>query len=220
MSRKPELIVIAGPNGSGKTSITRKLIEANWSPGVYINPDEIAQKDFGGWNDLASVQKAALKAEQMRNELLAQRKSMTFETVMSTRSKVDFIQQARDADYFIRVFYVCTENPTINAMRVAQRVMEGGHTVPIEKIISRYERSIALAAPALAIADRGYLYDNSGHEAHRWLRTVEGKPVERYAKKMEEEDAPLWIKKIMIDLSQAPSLAQIEQPDDLPGASR
>lgn len=55
--------------------------------------------------------------------------------------KLDFVRRCVDGGYFVRVFFVGTESPTINAARVAQRVMKGGHTVPIEKIVSRYARS-------------------------------------------------------------------------------
>lgn len=203
MLRRPELIVIAGPNGSGKTSITSQLIEADWSPGVYINPDEIAQRDFDGWNDPASVEKAALRAEELRESLLARHESMTFETVLSTRGKVDFIRRAKEAGFFVRVFFVCTDDPTINAKRVARRVMEGGHTVPIEKIIARYARSLDLASEALALADRGYLYDNTDDDCAPWLvmRTIGGELVDRYLENIQGEHAPRWACKVLDDLA-------------------
>jgi len=48
---KPNLIVVAGPNRAGKTTITEKLLRHKWMEGcVYINPDVIAQEKFGGWN--------------------------------------------------------------------------------------------------------------------------------------------------------------------------
>jgi len=56
--------------------------------------------------------------------------------------KLEFVQPAKEAGFFIRLFFVCTNDPSINAQRVALRVMEGGHDVPILKIISRYYRSI------------------------------------------------------------------------------
>ena len=57
--RKPVLIVIAGPNGSGKTSTTRLVIKHEWAEQcVYINPDEIAQGKFGNWNDANAVRQA------------------------------------------------------------------------------------------------------------------------------------------------------------------
>ena len=48
----PELIVIAGPNGSGKTTVTTQFLHHKWSEGVmYINPDQVAEDKFGGWNN-------------------------------------------------------------------------------------------------------------------------------------------------------------------------
>ena len=57
---KPKLIVIAGPNGSGKTSLTSQILKHEWIEDcVYINPDNIAEEQFGGWNDFEAVLKAA-----------------------------------------------------------------------------------------------------------------------------------------------------------------
>jgi predicted ABC-type ATPase len=76
----------------------------------------------------------------------------------------------------VRLFFIGTNDPRINAARVAGRVMEGGHTVPIEKIVARYVRSMANLSPSIALADRAYVYDNSvdGVEARLCLRTQDG----------------------------------------------
>lgn len=75
-----------------------------------------------------------------------------------------------------------TDNPSINAKRVAQRVMEGGHDVPINKIISRYTRSLANCAVAARLAHRAYIYDNSVDNAPARLlfRVSEGKLIKQY----------------------------------------
>lgn len=68
---QPVLIVIAGPNGSGKTTITSKVLHHEWlEDAVYINPDNVAQTKFGGWNDTDSVLKAAQYCEEWREECL------------------------------------------------------------------------------------------------------------------------------------------------------
>ena len=77
-----------------------------------------------------AVYEAALYAARLRERLLAERKSMIFETVMSAPDKVDFIRRAKDAGFFVRVFFISTSSPKINASRIAARVMEGGHDVP------------------------------------------------------------------------------------------
>jgi predicted ABC-type ATPase len=84
--------------------------------------------------------------------------------------------------YFVRIFFVGTESPEINAARITRRVLEGGHEVPIRKIIDRWGRSIANAASVAAEVDRFYLYDNSvdDRDAQLVIRASEGRVVRRY----------------------------------------
>lgn len=138
-NHKPVLIVIAGPNGSGKTTITSRVLQHEWlEDSIYINPDNIAKDKFGDWNNQESVLKAAQYCEELREECLKKKRSMIFETVMSTTNKLDFIKRAKEQGFFIRLFFVSTTSPKINAARITSRVMKGGHDVPIAKIISRY----------------------------------------------------------------------------------
>ncbi len=161
-SKKPILIVIAGPNGSGKTSITSRILKHEWIENcIYINPDNIANDVFGDWNSLDSVLKAARYAQDLREKCIEEKTSLIFETVLSAEDKIDFIYRAKQKGFFIRVFFVGTDNPKINASRIVQRVMEGGHDVPISKIISRYSKSIANCAIISKFVDRLYVYDNS-----------------------------------------------------------
>ena len=189
-SHKPVLIVIAGPNGSGKTSVTEQILRHEWmEDAVYINPDIIAQERFGDWNSVDAVSKSIIYCEELREECLRERKSLIFETVLSRRDKVDYIRRAKEAGFFVRLFFVCTESPTINAMRIAKRVMQGGHDVPITKIISRYKLSVANCIDVAKIVDRCYLYDNSveNNDARPLFRAVNGKVFRRYA-----ENMPAW----------------------------
>ncbi|MBF0160308.1 MAG: zeta toxin family protein [Magnetococcales bacterium] len=181
---KPRLIVVAGPNGSGKTSITEQLLRHEWMDGcVYVNPDTIARDRFGDWNASDIVLKAALYAGRLREECLQNRQSLAFETVLSMPDKVDFIRRACEQGFFVRLFFVCTDDPGINVKRVALRVMEGGHDVPIAKIITRYTRSLANCLTVVQLADRAYLYDNSveGKPARLLFRTDKGLLVKSYS---------------------------------------
>lgn len=183
MSDHPRLIIVAGPNGAGKTSITEQLLLHEWMTGcVYVNPDFIARDQFGDWNSLDSVLKAAQKAAEIREQCLNEGKSLAFETVLSAPDKVDFIRRAKNAGYFVRLFFVGTDDPSINAKRVAMRVMEGGHDVSIGKIISRYAKSLANCSLIAKIADRSYLYDNSveGEQARLLFRVANGMLVKPY----------------------------------------
>ena len=160
---------------------------------VYINPDQIAKDKFGDWNSAEAVMQSVKYCEALREECLAERKSLIFETVLSADDKLDYIRRAKDAGFFIRIFFVSTNHPTINAARIAHRVMEGGHDVPISKIISRYFKSILNCRRISRLADRTYIYDNSvdGQEAQLLFRFVDGKLFKQYVK-----EVPKWAKKI------------------------
>jgi predicted ABC-type ATPase len=160
--QKPKLLIVAGPNGVGKTSITSKILKHQWIEGCeYINPDLIARDCFGDWNSYESIMHAAQYAAEWRERCLRERQSLIFETVLSAPDKLAFVGKAKDCGFFIRLFFIGTDSPQINASRVARRVEEGGHDVPISKIISRYDKSIVNCAILAPLVDRLYVYDNS-----------------------------------------------------------
>ncbi len=192
---KPVMIVIAGPNGSGKTSVTSTILHHEWMENaVYINPDLVALERFGDWNSPEAIRKAVVFCQEWREQCLAERKSLIFETVLSADDKIDFIERAKKAGFFVRLFFVCTESPTINASRIAQRVIKGGHDVPITKIVSRYQKSVLNCKYIATKVDRTYLYDNSKEdaEAKLLLRFSDGKIAKRYI-----EELPEWAKQII-----------------------
>lgn len=149
--RKPEIIVFAGPNGSGKSTLTALLKP----PYDYINADEI--KATIKCSDL----EAAELADKMRYDHLKEHTDFSFETVLSTRRKLDLLQKAKTAGYFIKCFYVLTADPQINIARIKFRVISGGHDVPEAKIRSRYENALELIPDVLEICDIVHIYDNS-----------------------------------------------------------
>ena len=132
----------------------------------------------------------------MRYECLAQEKDFVFETVFSSQEKLDFLKKAKEAGFFIRFFYVCTLNPSINVARITQRYLNGGHEVPISKVISRYYKSLINAEEAISFVDRAYVYDNSvDNQLPRLLyRTTDGKLFKRYT-----DDIPEWAQLLVND---------------------
>jgi len=196
---KPKLLIIAGPNGSGKTTFTKLLLGHHWSEDcLFINPDEIAQNEYGDWNSPDAVINAANRAAELREECLENRRSMLVETVLSTEEKITFIRRAKEAGFFIRVFFIGTDTPEINASRVARRVLEGGHEVPIGKIVKRYFRSMKLCVYAAALSDRLYVNDNSvdGSPPEMLFRTRDGKLYKKYPGLIKHD----WAKEILKQL--------------------
>jgi|SRR5579859_3049822 len=198
--RRPRLLVVAGPNGAGKTTITERGLAHEWFEGCeYVNPDVIAQEELGDWNDPGAVLQAVRIATDRREACLRERRSLAFETVFSGADKPEFLRRAIAEGFFVRIFFVGTERPEINAARVTRRVLEGGHDVPIRKIIDRWGRSIANAASVASEVDRLYLYDNSidDREAQLVVRASEGRLVKEYA------ELPAWTAPIVDMLTQA-----------------
>ena len=147
----PEVIVFAGPNGSGKTTITGMAKTV----GVYINADDIKR------TTLCTDIEAALKAEELREKMILEKKDFTFETVLSTDRNLRLLKKAKEQWYFVRCIYVLTANVDINVARVSARQAIGGHGVPEDKIRSRYSKALALIPQLVEVCDILHVYDNT-----------------------------------------------------------
>ena len=158
--KKPEVVVFAGPNGSGKSTFTQLLKP----PIDYINADEIKK------NLKCSDLEAAQLAERQREEHIEQMSEFCFETVLSTERNIKLLEKAKQKGYFIRCYYILTADPMINVLRVKSRVEAGGHDVPEEKIITRYDRALRLVKDLVQICDVCHIYDNSGNKPFRILK--------------------------------------------------
>lgn len=152
MLKQPEIIVFAGPNGSGKSTL-KKMAQIIIEP--YINADDIKQTNS------CSTLEAAQLAEELRKQCVANKASFSFETVLSTDRNLNLLKKAKEQGFFIRCIYVLTKNPNINLLRVKARKVSGGHNVPKDKIISRYEKALILLPDLIPICDICHIYDNS-----------------------------------------------------------
>jgi len=148
---KPLILIFAGPNGSGKTTVTRRLNIV----GTYINADDL--KTEYNLTDL----EAAKMAEAFRNALLCSNRDFTFETVLSTRRNLQLLQKAKTQGYQIHCIYVLTCDEKINIARVKSRYAAGGHNVPEDKIRTRYHRALALIPELIEVCNNIAIYDNS-----------------------------------------------------------
>jgi predicted ABC-type ATPase len=104
---------------------------------------------------------AAIAADFVRYQLLGGESTFTFETVLSHRSKLQFMDQAKMLGYKNYLYFVCTVDPAINLDRIAQRVQLKGHDVPRDKVVRRYEESLKLLQDLIPLTYRTFLFDNS-----------------------------------------------------------
>ena len=148
---KPTVLVFAGPNGSGKSTITR----GHTIIGTYINADEI--KKYRGCSDL----EAAQEAELIRESMLSSFMSFTFETVLSTERNILLLERAKALGYRIESVFVLTSCAELNVKRVQARVLKGGHDVPVDKIRSRYTKSLQMLKKLVTISDTCIVIDNT-----------------------------------------------------------
>ncbi len=192
MSNGKQLWLLVGGNGAGKSTFYRQFLASTGLP--FINADVLA-KELDAEQPEAASYKAAKLAERLRLDLLRAGTSFCFETVFSHPSKIDFLASAKSAGYEIILIYVHLQSDQLNQARVAQRVAEGGHTVPSEKIISRIPRTMQYVSDALALADTVQLYDNSSHD-EPFASVVS---INRGELKMQKQPLPDWAKMILVN---------------------
>lgn len=137
---------------------------------------------------------ASVAADFIRQKLIECSESFTFETVMSFPDKVELLCKAQSRGYRTYLYYVATENPDINISRIRYRVSMGGHSVPEDKIVSRYKRSLDLLMQAIQSTHRAYIFDNSTHE-HIWLAEI----TNGHSLEMKTDQMPVWFKKSLWD---------------------
>lgn len=135
---------------------------------------------------------ASVASDFIRRKLLDQCQSFTFETVMSSKDKIELLCLAQAKGYRTYLYYVATEAPEINVSRVRHRVKAGGHPVPEDKIASRYYRSLDLLESAVACTHRAYIFDNSGRD-RIWIAEI----IDGESMKIRCSQIPSWFRQAL-----------------------
>lgn len=154
----PALHVLAGPNGSGKTTFVEHVLEPVTHL-LFVNADMIAASRWPG-QESAHAYEASEAASAERDRLMEARRSFIAETVFSHPTKVDLVARAAAVGYIVEL-HIMLVPEELAVARVAYRVSTGGHTVPEQKVRERYRRLWPLVREATAKAARVTVYDNS-----------------------------------------------------------
>lgn len=154
--------LLAGPNGAGKSTLYRALVREGilGPPLEFVNADLYEQAHLQHIVDPEARSEAARQwADARRAALLREGADFASETVFSHPSKLELIEEAQRCGYTVALYIVALNDPTRLLARVAQRVREGGHPVPPERILARYPRTMDNLAQAVRQANVSYLYD-------------------------------------------------------------
>lgn len=160
----PNLYILAGPNGVGKTTAAYTLLPEVLGILEFVNADEIA-RGLSPFNVEAVAFEAGRIMLQRIDVLISKGVDFAFETTLSTRSYVQTIRRAKQAGYIVTLCFIYLSSPEMAVNRVAKRVSMGGHFIPTDVVHRRYERSLKnLFSLYLSICDSFIIINNSYKE--------------------------------------------------------
>ena len=156
-----QLYIIAGCNGAGKTTASFTILPEVLDCKEFINADEIAKGLSPFQPENVAMQAGRIMLARM-DELLQKGETFAFETTLATKSYKQKIEWAQANGYEVTLLFFWLDSPNMAKKRVAQRVAEGGHSIPSETIERRYHNGITnLFAIYINMVDICYIFDNS-----------------------------------------------------------
>ena len=175
--------IIGGVNGAGKSSLTGVLKAERSDLGKIIDVDKLAVL----YGSSLEGGKAAIALQE---RYLSEGISFTQETTLSGQRPLRMIRQAKEAGYFVRLFYVAVSSPEEALRRIENRVAKGGHTIPEEDVLRRFAARFEALAAVLDYVDEAILYDNeNGFIAVAEYRNGELLPI--------GDARPVWLKELI-----------------------
>ena len=162
---KRRLYIIAGCNGSGKTTASFNILPDLLDCKEFVNADEIARGLSPFQPESVAIEAGRIMLRRI-NELLNSEQTFSFETTLATKSFVNTISKARSKGYFVSLIFIWLESPELARDRVKKRVSEGGHNINPDVIERRYYAGIKnLFSIYSDIVDSLLVFDNSGIES-------------------------------------------------------
>ncbi len=167
------LYIIAGPNGSGKTTFAKRFLPKHCTH--FINADLIAQ-GLSPFSPVIAAMKAGRLVLKEIEEMSERGVNFAFETTLSGKTYLSLLNKLKTKGYRTHIFFLWIPNSNLALERIKDRVAGGGHHVPAVDVRRRFRRSIdnffKVYEPLL---DTWMLYDNSESEPRLVAEKIDGK---------------------------------------------
>lgn len=185
---KPTLIMLAGVNGAGKSTIYEEYIPKE---PPFINSDLIARNlsPYNFNNNVVTIRAARIALKQIDNHI-KNKETFVFETTLSSKQSVALISRAIESGFDIDFHFVGLDDPALNKVRVKSRVEAGGHHIPTEVIERRHKTTNDNLKNVLPKLTNICLYDNSGTTSDLLLQ-VKNKKINYQAKNIPQWAIPI-----------------------------
>jgi len=158
----PQIVVLAGTNGAGKSSVAGAALRA--AGGEYFNPDEVTQSILQHNPSLPRAEANSLAWQEGLARLTAAletRSDYSFETTLGGNTITSRLLKAANLGFQVRVWYLGLTSPDLHIARVRKRVAKGGHDIPEDRIRARYVSSRGNLISLLPHLTELQLFDNS-----------------------------------------------------------
>jgi predicted ABC-type ATPase len=177
----PNLYIISGCNGAGKTTASYSVLPDMLDCKEFVNADEIAKGLSPFQPDKVAIEAGRIMLNRI-NELIKQKEDFAFETTLSAKSYSHIIHEAQSKGYFVTLVFFWLSSVELAMERVKTRVLAGGHNIPEETIKRRYRTGIEnLSRIYLPICNYWMIFDNSEHPSLLIAEGFQNMEIEIYS---------------------------------------